>query len=82
MRPEGRHPGGRSIRAAASLTRGKTELVAQYFTPYGNEFGHMTPKGNEHAAQLLAAALKEQAAPSGEAPAQRSESTDPSVPPN
>jgi len=65
-----------------ALTRGKTELVAQYFTPYGNEFGHMTPKGNEHAAQLLAAALKEQAAPSGEAPAQRSELTDPSVPPN
>ncbi len=43
------------------LTRGSPDLVATYYTPYSREFGHMTSKGNEHAAQLLAGALNEQA---------------------
>lgn len=40
------------------LTRGSEDLVAEYYTPDGQEFGHMTSKGNEHAAQVLAEALK------------------------
>jgi hypothetical protein len=40
------------------LTLGNEDLVAQYYTPDGQEFGHMTSKGNEHAAQLLAEALR------------------------
>jgi hypothetical protein len=46
-----------------ALTHGNSELVALYYTPDGQEFGHMTSQGNQHAAQLLAGALKEQAAP-------------------
>ena len=42
-----------------ALTRGNSNLVTVYYTPYGREFGHMTSKGNEHAAQLLAGALKD-----------------------
>ncbi len=44
-----------------ALTHGNPELVALYYTFDGEELGHMTSKGNEHAAQLLAGALKEQA---------------------
>jgi lysophospholipase L1-like esterase len=40
------------------LTRGDEDLVAEYYTPDGQEYGHMTSKGNQHAAQLLAEALK------------------------
>lgn len=46
-----------------AVTRGDPELVALYYTLDEEEFGHMTPKGNGHAAQLLGAALKEQALP-------------------
>jgi hypothetical protein len=46
-----------------ALTQGKPDLVALYYTLYGEEFGHMTSKGNEHAAQLLAGALKDVASP-------------------
>ena len=46
-----------------ALTRNSPELVALYYSLDDEEFGHMTSKGNEHAAQLLAGALKEQAAP-------------------
>ncbi len=42
-----------------ALTHGDPDLVAQYYTVEGEEFGHMTPLGNEQAAQLLAAAMKE-----------------------
>ena len=52
-----------------ALTRGKHDLVAQYYTRDSSEFGHMTPKGNEHAAQLLAAALKDTPPQSGTSPA-------------
>ncbi len=45
-----------------ALTHYDPDLVAQYYTLEGEEFGHMTPLGNEHAAQLLAAAMKETAA--------------------
>jgi hypothetical protein len=41
-----------------ALTKGNPDLVALYYTPDGAEFGHMTSKGNEHAAQLLASALR------------------------
>jgi lysophospholipase L1-like esterase len=40
------------------LTQNNEDLVAEYYTPDGQEFGHMTSKGNLHAAQLLAEALK------------------------
>ena len=43
-----------------ALTHGNPELVALYYSLDGEEFGHMTSKGNEHAAQLLAGVLKEQ----------------------
>jgi hypothetical protein len=46
-----------------ALTRGEPDLIAQYYVPENGDFGHMTSKGNEHAAQLLAAALKGQTAP-------------------
>ena len=46
-----------------ALTRGKPDLVAEYYVRENEDFGHMTSKGNEHAAQLLASALKAQAAP-------------------
>jgi hypothetical protein len=42
-----------------AVTQGKAELVAQYYAVQGNEFGHMSSKGNEHAAQVLAKALQE-----------------------
>jgi hypothetical protein len=38
-------------------------LVALYYLLEDEEYGHMTPKGNEHAAQLLAAALKQATPP-------------------
>ena len=43
-----------------AVTNGNPDLVAQYYSLDGEEFGHMTSKGNEHAAQLLAGVLKEQ----------------------
>ena len=46
-----------------ALTQGKADLVAQYYVRENADFGHMTSKGNEHAAQLLASALKEQGGP-------------------
>ena len=46
-----------------ALTRSNPDLVEQYYTLDDEDFGHMTPKGNEHAAQVLAGALKEPAAP-------------------
>jgi hypothetical protein len=46
-----------------ALTHGNPELVALYYTLHGEEFGHMTAKGNEHAAQLIATALKDVAPP-------------------
>jgi hypothetical protein len=50
-------------------TRGNPDLVALYFTLDGKgEFGHMTSKGNEHAAQLLAGALNEVASPPQRSP--------------
>lgn len=42
-----------------ALTRSTPELVALYYDLLDDEFGHMTAKGNEQAAQLLAAALKQ-----------------------
>jgi hypothetical protein len=44
-----------------ALTRGDRDLVALHYSVEDGEFGHMTSKGNEHAAQLLAGALKDQA---------------------
>ncbi|WP_088343294.1 MULTISPECIES: hypothetical protein [Rhodomicrobium] len=42
-----------------ALTHGTPDLVAEYYTQYENgEFGHMSSKGNEHAASVLAQALK------------------------
>ena len=41
-----------------ALTQGKPDLVGQYYAVEGNEYGHMTSKGNEQAAQLLAKALQ------------------------
>ena len=46
-----------------AVTRGDPALVMLYYSLHDEEFGHMTSKGNEHAAQLLASALSEQAAP-------------------
>jgi hypothetical protein len=46
-----------------ALTRGEPDLIAEYYVRENEDFGHMTSKGNEHAAQLLAAALKQQTAP-------------------
>jgi hypothetical protein len=45
-----------SLRA---LTKSTPELVALYYDLIDDEFGHMTAKGNEQAAQVLAAALKQ-----------------------
>jgi hypothetical protein len=49
-----------------ALTRNNPDLVALYYTLDDEEFGHMTSKGNEHAAQLLAGALKEAPPPQGQ----------------
>lgn len=46
-----------------ALTHGNRELVAQFYSVYGNEFGHMTSRGNQQAAELLAKALKSEPAP-------------------
>lgn len=46
-----------------ALTQSNPDLVMLYYTLHDEEFGHMTSKGNEHAAQLLAGTLKEQANP-------------------
>ena len=46
-----------------ALTQGNPDLVALYYTVEDDEFGHMTPKGNEHAAQLLAGVLKQVPSP-------------------
>ncbi|MGF1619687.1 MAG: SGNH/GDSL hydrolase family protein [Rhodomicrobiaceae bacterium] len=41
-----------------ALTKGDVDLVAEYYVVDQNEeYGHMSPKGNHHAAQLLAEAL-------------------------
>lgn len=42
-----------------ALTQGNPDLVALYYSVEDDEFGHMTSKGNEHAAQLLAGVLKQ-----------------------
>lgn len=66
-----------------ALTRGNSELVTQYYTPYGKEFGHMTPKGNEHAAELLNIALKQATPPQNvTSPPQSSALPDQNVLPN
>jgi lysophospholipase L1-like esterase len=41
-----------------SVTDGDPDIVGQYYVIEDNEYGHMSSKGNEHAAQLLAAALR------------------------
>jgi hypothetical protein len=46
-----------------AVTHSNPDLVVLYYRLNGEEFGHMTSKGNEHAAQLLAGALKEQITP-------------------
>ena len=46
-----------------AVTHGNPDLVALYYSLYGEEFGHMTSKGNEHAAQLIASVLKEHVNP-------------------
>lgn len=43
-----------------AVTKGKADLVAEYYDVSNDEFGHMTSKGNRHAAQLLADALRGQ----------------------
>ncbi len=39
------------------LTHGDPDLVAEYYSVHGSEFGHMSSKGNLHAARLLAHTL-------------------------
>jgi hypothetical protein len=42
-----------------ALTKGDMDLVAEYYVvDQGEEYGHMSSKGNHHAAQLLAEALR------------------------
>lgn len=47
-----------------ALTNGNPDKVAEYFVLHGEEFGHMSSKGNEHAAQLLADAIRNEESPS------------------
>jgi lysophospholipase L1-like esterase len=42
-----------------ALTQGNPDRVAEYYVFENDEYGHMTSKGNAHAAELLAKALKE-----------------------
>lgn len=45
-------------------TKGNPDRVAEYYSVYDDgEFGHMTSKGNEHAARLLAKALEAETPP-------------------
>lgn len=46
------HP---SLRA---ITMAKAAALRDYYVMHGNEYGHMSPKGNAHAAKLLADALR------------------------
>jgi hypothetical protein len=41
-----------------ALTKGDADLVDEYYVVEGEEFVHMSSKGNRHAAQLLADALR------------------------
>lgn len=49
-----------------ALTNGNPDRVAEYYVLHGEEFGHMSSKGNEHAAQLLAEAIKTKPTPSSD----------------
>ena len=40
-----------------AVTKGNVDLVAEYYDVQNDEFGHMSSKGNRHAAELLAKAL-------------------------
>jgi hypothetical protein len=45
--------------ALKALTKGDMDLVAEYYVvDQSDEYGHMSSKGNRHAAQLLAGALR------------------------
>jgi len=73
-----------------ALTRSNPDLVARDYNLNEEEFDQMTPNGNEHAAQVLAAVLKEQASPGhgmtspegGASPPRSSELPDRKVLPN
>jgi len=46
-----------------ALTQGDPDKVAEYYVVTDDEFGHMSSKGNQHAARLLAQALSDDYAP-------------------
>lgn len=46
-----------------ALTNGNSDAVAEYYVVHEEEFGHMSSKGNEHAAQLLAQAIRNEHTP-------------------
>ena len=45
------------------LTNGNPHAVAEYYVLHGEEFGHMSSKGNEHAANLLVEAINRERSP-------------------
>jgi len=46
-----------------TLTQGDPDKVAEYYVVSNDEYGHMSSKGNQHAARLLAQALSDEYAP-------------------
>ncbi len=50
------------------LTGGNPHAVAEYYVLHGEEFGHMSSKGNEHAANLLLEAINQKRSPLNAAP--------------